>query len=76
MKWFVFNLNVQSNKINVNNNKIVFNVVYDFLDKKHKSNKSVEIFDHVLITIKVQDLTFEKVVFNEDVFVIETNVKY
>ena len=75
MKWSVSNLNVQLNWIDINNNEIVFNVIYDFLDKKNKKNKNVEIFDHVLITIKVQNLTFKKIVFDENVFVVKINVK-
>ena len=63
------------NWIDVNNDEIVFNVVYDFLDKKDKRNEKVEIFDHVLITIKVQDLTFKEIVFDENIFIVEINVK-
>ena len=53
MRWHVFNLNIQLNWIDVNNEEIVFNIIYDFFDKKNKKNENVEIFDHMLITIKV-----------------------
>ena len=75
MKWFVSNLDIQSNWIDVNNDEIVLNVVYNFFDKKNKKNKSVEIFDHVLITIRVQDLTLKEIMFNKNVFVVETDIK-
>ena len=53
----------------------LFSTSFIIFLKKKKKDKSVEIFDHVLITIKVQDLTFKEIVFNENIFVVKINVK-
>ena len=55
--------------------KLFSTLFMTFFDRKNKRNKNVKIFNHVLIIFKVQDSTFKEIVFDENIFIVKTDIK-